>query len=317
MFPEKEVLLLYAESSLHAGAGSDVGYVDNPIQRERATGFPIIQSNGVKGALREFFETDPNCDPDKVKVVFGPEEQTASAAGAVSFGEARVLLFPVRSLAGVFAYATCPAVLARFQRDLAACGKLPLGKNGQAWSPSVGVDRCLIHLDSQVKAGEQGVVLEEILFTAQTSEADSGMLEELAGKLCPNSPEYRQVRDTMAKRLVVLNNNDFSHFVDQSTEIEPHNRIDDEKGTVDENTGVWYTEYLPSETVLHACLFVGRSRVPDSKAFADARAIRDYLVAGMERQRIWVGGDRTTGKGRLMAFFWNGDAAEEQKEGTS
>ncbi len=314
MFPEKEILLLYAESSLHAGAGSDVGYVDNPIQRERATGFPIIQSNGVKGALREFFESAPGCDHEKVSIVFGPEEQTAAGAGAVSFGEARVLLFPVRSLAGVFGYATCPAVLSRFQRDLVACGKPPLGEKGNVWEPVAGIDRCLIHTDSLVKAGADGVVLEEMLFTANSSDAGNAMLEKFARHLCPQTPEYRPLRDSLPKRLVVLNNNDFSHFVDQATEVEPHNRIDDEKGTVDPN-GVWYTEYLPSETILHVCLFVGRSRVGSSAAFNDAGDIRNYLVAGMENQRIWIGGDRSTGKGRLMAFFWNGAAPEGAKEG--
>jgi len=47
---EKLVVTMYAESQIHAGKGMDVGIVDLPIQRERTTGFPIIQ--GIKGSLK-------------------------------------------------------------------------------------------------------------------------------------------------------------------------------------------------------------------------------------------------------------------------
>ena len=40
-----------------------------------------------------------------------------SNAGAVAFSDARILAFPVRSLSGVFAWVTCPAVLDRLSRD--------------------------------------------------------------------------------------------------------------------------------------------------------------------------------------------------------
>ena len=38
----KSMLFLYVETPLHAGSGRGLGTVDLPIQRERATGYPMI-----------------------------------------------------------------------------------------------------------------------------------------------------------------------------------------------------------------------------------------------------------------------------------
>ena len=52
MFLESKILFIFAETPLHAGTGSGLGAVDLPIQRERSTGYPIVQASGLKGALR-------------------------------------------------------------------------------------------------------------------------------------------------------------------------------------------------------------------------------------------------------------------------
>ena len=57
MFEKKAALFLYAVSPVHVGAGSSVGVIDNPIQRERHTGHPSFAGSGIKGALRHSFET--------------------------------------------------------------------------------------------------------------------------------------------------------------------------------------------------------------------------------------------------------------------
>ena len=52
MFEASAMLYLYVETPLHAGSGSSVGVVDLPIQRERVTGYPVVQASGLKGKLR-------------------------------------------------------------------------------------------------------------------------------------------------------------------------------------------------------------------------------------------------------------------------
>ena len=64
----------------------------------------------------------------KLNRLFGPPTAGAGEfAGALSVSDARLLAFPVRSLKGVFAWVSCPAVLTRLQRDacLAGCSDLP------------------------------------------------------------------------------------------------------------------------------------------------------------------------------------------------
>ena len=102
--------------------GGGWGRWDLPIQRDRTTGYPIIQASGVKGSLRA--EADGKmAPPQDFLAVFGPDTNHASDyAGALSCGDACVLLFPVRSLAGVFAWVTSLEALARFERAAALAG---------------------------------------------------------------------------------------------------------------------------------------------------------------------------------------------------
>lgn len=304
MYPEKEMLIFHVESSLHAGAGASIGHIDNPLQREKATNNPIVQANGVKGALREFFEKIHSTETDKINAAFGTSDGN-DGAGAVSFGEARLLFFPVRSLAGVFAYVTCPTVVARFQRDLAALGKPCLTHTVQDdvkvnWNPNVSINEYSAHSINIVKISEAQpctMLLEEWPFKQQVETDSEKCLEKLADYLFPTTPEYLSFKTDFIKRAVVLNDSDFFHFVQYSTEVEPHNRIGD-KGTVDEKTGVWYTEYLPSESILYSPLFIGCPHIINN-VFSNPTDVKTFIDK-LDGQRTWLGGDRTTGKGRVM-----------------
>jgi CRISPR type III-B/RAMP module RAMP protein Cmr4 len=179
MFKEAGVLFLYTETPLHAGSGSSVAAVDLPIQRERHTQYPMIQGSGVKGAIRDLAEDRygitaikreircikeklQNSNPSEkedlkkwmeelskeldqrmipIELVFGPEDGDRHG-GALSFTDARILLFPVRSLKGVFAWITCPDVLSRLKKE-AALAKNPTGW-GDIKKPSAAGKQALV-----------------------------------------------------------------------------------------------------------------------------------------------------------------------------
>ncbi len=67
MYQHADPLYLICETPLHAGSGSDLGIVDMPIQRERHTGFPKVESSGLKGCLREAFERGAD-EPALIKI---------------------------------------------------------------------------------------------------------------------------------------------------------------------------------------------------------------------------------------------------------
>lgn len=100
------LLILHAHSGIHAGTGQELGTVDLPIQRERVTNFPVIRGSSLKGALRQAL-FDRGMDSNTITTIFGPESNNASDhAGAIVVGDARLVLFPMRSLRGTFAWTT-------------------------------------------------------------------------------------------------------------------------------------------------------------------------------------------------------------------
>ena len=126
MFQLARPLFITCETPLHAGSGDSLGIVDLPIQRERHTSFPKIEASSLKGALREAFEQDKKkVSPSDIIKAFGPDTNASEHAGALGFTDARLLLFPVKSMKGVFAWITCPKALRQLQTDLALAKDSP------------------------------------------------------------------------------------------------------------------------------------------------------------------------------------------------
>jgi CRISPR-associated protein Cmr4 len=122
MYKKAALLTFYAETPIHMGSGQSVSYVDLPIQRERHTSFPVLWASGIKGVIRNLALREWN-DKDKINTIFGPDPEDASDfASCISITDAKILLYPVRSVKGVFAWITCPFVLKRFKEDLKAIG---------------------------------------------------------------------------------------------------------------------------------------------------------------------------------------------------
>lgn len=295
------LLFAYCETPVHAGTGRAVGTVDLPIQRERITGYPIVQASSVKGVLRAM--TTPNGaagEADLHRAVFGPEEATEAHthAGALQVTDLSVVLFPVRSLAGVFAWTTSLPALARLSRLAALAGieSLP------AIPPQgpVGDAAWVVQGSALVIATASGstVVLEEFSFTADTSQAE--FVQRLGGWLAKNAlpagDEYDWWRRNLTSHLCVPPDNDFRDFVLYSTEVETHVRLDRATKTVDEGA-LWTTEAVPVETLFCGLLAATRSRYPKVKD--DGRSLLAWLTAKLDGKRTRIGGDETTGRGSV------------------
>jgi CRISPR-associated protein Cmr4 len=286
-------LFIYTETSLHAGTGSTVSAVDLPIQRERTTRHPLVQGSGVKGALRMQVKKK---DTPEFFATFGPDTNNAADhASAISVGDARIVLFPVQSLAGVFAYITCPMVLARMKRDLPAF-KLdyPTPESGRAFVTN----------GSKVVVGGD-VVLEEFSFKSDANRQVSDIAKWLAEYALPKGAEYAYWHTKLADSLVILSDGDFTEFTVNSTEIVTRIKIDSAKKTV-ENGALWTQELLPADTLLMSVVSVVDSRKPDFTM--KAGEIAEWLRANLESvaSRIQLAGDETTGNGFVAVRFVNG-----------
>jgi len=296
MFEKQAAVFLYAVSPVHMGAGTATGLIDNPIQRERHTNHPSFSGSGIKGAVRHSFESLGG-DPTLIERLFGPESGNALHAGAVSFGDAQLVAFPVRSLRGGYVYATCPQALARAQRLLRLTGN-PCG-----WAiPEVEEQHCRLTNGELLSNGDK-LHLEAFEYRAVID----GDLEETAASLAelaiPDLPEYAFFRGKLASALVILSDTDFAYFAENATLVEPHVRINPETGTADSG-GLFYTENLPPESLLIAPLMAGRTRSGgDDLGAAEVMSKIGNLI---DNRLLQIGGDATTGRGLVVARVQGG-----------
>lgn len=292
MFQQQKALFVYCVSPVHMGAGTALGLIDNPIQRERHTDYPIIAGSGLKGALRHGL----GWTTDDIKTVFGPEtSESSEQAGAVSFGDAQLVAFPVRSPKRAFVYATSTTALARAARLLSIAG---IEAN---WTlNAVPEGQCRI-VNKNLKGGDK-VALESFEFEAQENESLPKIAQYLAENALPKGAAYQFFRDKLRDDLVLLSDEDFGYFVRNATVVEPHVRIDDASGTAQDG-GLFYTENLPPESLLLAPVMASQER---KKGGLSAEQVMELLIAGKENgsgidgRQIQIGGDATTGRGQVI-----------------
>jgi CRISPR-associated protein Cmr4 len=289
-----DLLFFYAESPVHWGTGTSVGVVDLPIQRERHTDYPTGQSSGIKGALRDWFES---ARAPFVSAAFGPESNASDHAGCVAFGDARLVLFPVRTLRGTFAYCTSRVLLARLARDLELAGA------GQTVSAPGDSEMALVAKGSPL-LHQQRMAVEEFPVDAAESDAVAAIGAAL-GKLCAPD-EFWEKR--IASHLAVLPDDLFRDLARTATTIETHVRIDNETGTADDG-GLFYEELLPSDSVLYSPIYVAeplRSRNGSKEAWPSSAAEVRTMVAELDRKRVQMGAGATTGRGIVHCRFLAG-----------
>jgi CRISPR-associated protein Cmr4 len=321
MFKKSNLFFIIAETPLHPGSGGDsTGIVDLPIQRERHTNFPKIEASGLKGCIKEAFkdlnpeitingqkikpkdeiiyrEDNKEKKTDYLSLVFGPEDTEEAHAGALAFTDARILLFPVKSLKGVFTWITCPMVLERFKEDLGLAKIIDDSLN-------VDFSTLINTLPEQTNISiESKVVLEEFTFELKENKETSKIAKYLADEIFPNDT-YKFWREKLEKDLVILSDDDFEQFVTSSTEVITRTKIDDKTGTV-QSGALWTEEYLPQDTILYSIAMASAVRVEKDEAKEVFKAETPDKEAGMVLQFfemgipdvIQIGGNQTIGKG--------------------
>lgn len=293
------LLGLITETSLHAGAGSSVGVVDLPIQREGHNGWPCVFGSAVKGALRDRGETVLTAGSPDLLAVFGPDTKNASDnAGALMVGDARLLLLPVRSLTTAFKWVTCPEAMKRLKRDadrLGLLSKLGLdnlqvtGAGGS--STSFTLDQLAVSgMQALAAEGTGDVFLEEYRFTQSTEPMVDGLIPALA-KLVKRDDAEGELK----KRLLIVSDDMFAHLTNAATPVNAHIALKSDSKTV-VGGALWYEETLPPETVLYVPLVAAASRKVSHKL--DAASVLGK-VTGFFNEKPWLqlGGNETVGMG--------------------
>lgn len=351
MYKTSNPLFLICETPLHAGSGSDLGVVDLPIQRERHTSFPKIEGSSLKGALREAFENKSiqNLEKDnsgkysnkevvkeeliKINKVFGFDgaaligfsqddisaffkEEEKEFSGCISISDARLLLFPVKSMRGVFAWITCPRVLRQFEMDMKTKDDSFLIENLDKYAFNSDDNICYTQSTETDLKVDKYVILEEYTFEDKNNTAlvvkDSKHLEgcSLGQWLCNNqiadaNPYWQE---KMKQSIVVLSDDDFKDFVNLSTEVITRNKINNITGTVSD-TGLFTEEYLPTESVLYSMILAAPEFKENGLSEDDVTCFFKEVPNVMQ-----IGGSSTLGKGIVRTTFLTELSPEDCKK---
>ncbi len=271
------LLFVHALSPLHAGTGQGVGVIDLPIAREKATSLPYLPGSSLKGTLRDA------CADAAMRVkVFGPDTgNAADYAGSVQFSDQRLLLLPIRSLAGTFAWVTSPYILRRLLRDAEGAAVNALPSN----LPSPPDDACAVSDDGcQITLNNQ-VILEDLDLTAARQSGAREWALWIGRQLFPNDTVWQQM---LTARFGVVHDDVMSFLLDTATEITARIKLREDAKTVKKG-GLWHEEALPTETILSGLVVATPIRATPDEVFTTVT-----LLMG---KPVQFGGKATVGRG--------------------
>lgn len=287
---------VHALSPLHAGTGQGAGVIDLPIAREKATGLPFLPGSSLKGTLRAHCSAQGNTQ--ECKQVFGPdttEVQTDSNhASSAQFSDQRLLLLPIRSLAGTFAWITSPYVLRRLVRDI---------EDAQITSPSAPIldiqttGTCTIATNAskvKIDTPQPKVYLEDLELSAQISAGAKTWAEWIGQRVFPNDTAWQQM---LTERMCIVHDDVFNFLIDTATEITARIKLQEESKTVQEG-GLWYEEALPTETILSGIALA----TPTNTSGITAAKVFEVLQ-GLTGKTLQFGGKATVGRGMCRVQF--------------
>ncbi len=285
---------IHALSPLHAGTGQGAGVIDLPIAREKATGLPFLPGSSLKGTLRA------RCSPQEVRQIFGPEmidlQTDNNYASSVQFSDQRLLLLPIRSLAGTFAWVTSPYVLHRLARDI---------QDAQIAPPNEAVPTiedetsCVITSSTSKIKIDTSVYLEEFELTNVQFRAEAWAIW-IAERLFPGDTAWQAM---LKEKFCIVHDDVFSFLLATSTEITARIKLKEDAKTVQDG-GLWYEEALPTETILSGLALAAPTRA------SGTTVDRVYaILQALTNKTLQFGGKATVGRGLCRVLF-AGDAEE-------
>lgn len=301
----RALLSLQARSPLHAGILGGDSIIDRPIHREVHTQLPMVSSNALKGALREQNIAKNNNDNDNAGKLFGSDDDDntnddkprGGKPGLLFFTDARLLLFPVRSRAGGWAWITSPGVLKKFREEARLAGVLPESPDIDAFYKAF--DNA-INDDQAVYAGQQLAIGGQVMLYRHAFSIDKRLLEQkLDIEKWQKAMPLPQGLPALAERLVILSDENFREMTSLYTEVITRNKITDSTGAVS-GEALFTEEYLPANSLLYALA----ASIPGKTQ----KHVEDMIDTNVHR--IQLAGNATLGKG-LCRIAWH--SPETQK----
>jgi CRISPR-associated protein Cmr4 len=297
--PQTLKYFAFALDPIHVGTGGmRLGRVDMTIVREPGTNLPKIPGTSIAGACRTYAAMQesskfPHCagqgqpqgnyqghcgQPDcPICVTFGFAKGTGGGfQGLAQFSDARLLFFPVHSLAGPV-WVTCPEVL----RDLGIAEQ----------EPSDGQVRVAAGVKTSGKLNLGWLMLE----------VEQNQLFSLDGKL-------NEIPHEIKNRAVLVSDKMFGHIVNDNLEVRTSVSIDPQTGAAAE--GALYTfEAIPRASVLFFDAIVSDpkfykigNQTPLQNNGGRQKVIETVQKGLVLFEALGLGGMNTRGMGRMKVL---------------
>jgi len=256
------IYLIEALTNLHVGdMGASYSIVDKTVQKDAISGHPCIYSTSLKGAIRSAAEK-ANIGTTKIKEIFGGEAKEISK-GRVSFNDAHLLFYPVRSRKRPYYLATCPAMLKETLKICSFAGNVNAMNEFQA----------LLNLES-------GKVYEQRQINGYTWVED----EYLPYGQLPNTIVPVLTKLTGEQALAVFTDQQMNNLLEDLPVI-ARNQLDN---GISKN--LWYEEFVPRKSIFITMTFCD---VPYLEKDVDGI----LLGANNNTEIIQIGANATVGYG--------------------
>ncbi|MDR2871615.1 MAG: type III-B CRISPR module RAMP protein Cmr4 [Xanthomonadaceae bacterium] len=296
---------LHCLSPLHIGAGQGAGYIDNPIMREKVTGWPFVPGSSVKGVLRDLENNRlEESKKEEFNYAFGVRcndtDRTGAndmgRAGALMFSDASIVCLPVRSLFGTFAWCTAPLVLKRLKRNL-----------GLEMMEKIEIDVSEISIGKEsVLHHKNHVFLEDLDLSVE--KADTNICETLADKLSKVLfPKNSDWAEDFKKRFAIVSDDVFNFLCENGTQVDTRIRLEDGEKIVAKGA-LWTEEYLPMESILSGVVHCETRKSEDKNPL-------ETFCSG--ERTLQLGGLASIGKGRVRCLFGERDKQQQESDPTT
>jgi CRISPR-associated protein Cmr4 len=210
-----------AITNMHVGSG-DLNYsiVDNQVQRDSITEYPIINGSSLKGALRSHFEK--KLEIKNVKNIFGDID---SGKGTHRFFSANILSIPVRSNEIPFYNGTSVGIIKNFINQI---GMFNLKIN------QIKVLKELVELD----------VKGPIMF----EENENNVYVENFKVEYKKIENILELENIIGKNIILFDDKSFKEISEQLPVI-ARNKLENGK-----SKNLWYEEVVPKESIFYTVM---------------------------------------------------------------
>jgi CRISPR-associated protein Cmr4 len=304
MYKKSGLITYYALTPVHTGAGSSVSYIDLPVQRERHTSFPIMAGSGLKGVLRALAEREwKGEEEENIENIFGSEDGSKGSS-CVAFTDAKILLYPVRSVKNTFAWITCPFVLKRFEEDLQSIG----GEEISIQELNIDDTDIIVSNESKLKIDNNKVGFEEFVFDVDNTQIDNNLID-LIEKIKGYIPDTETTKTTqsLSERFAIVSDNVFTDLVNYAVEVRTRIKIDQTTGTA-QGKALFTVEMVPSESIFYSLVFADDPKIKNNSndnSNNDTNGVINKIKKLIDNKVIQVGGDETIGLGFVKVNFIN------------